>query len=400
MITEVSSQLLNWRQQAGGQKHSCGLLGRIQHPVPHFVHRPVSGLGVVLGLDGWALLSRAGVVAGHLSVPGGARCHWGCPHQVGCCRRRWADFVSSGERKNGAWGSSQGACRKVPAARLCRWADGGCLIKLQISTGIIAKAWRLVASSRRRVALSATTGPHSKNRFGTRVADKGLGAHSGEVPQLLSLNLMSTTRGGAKGLWQEAPCCRGEGAPSVDLTCCPGRLAACWRLMAEMLWRLTRLIWPLDSFSCFSSMWSLVNGQGRPGVYQQQLSHTPHLQKKQKDYLENHGPHFSLWGNHWAEMSGTWKWCLGTISVTKGKSHLTDLDIFYNKIIGIVDKEKAVHVNYLNFSKTFSHVSHKAPVSKLSYYSLSGWTTRRVGLLSSFAKNQRHAEWGLKTMAL
>lgn len=78
-------------------------------------------------------------------------------------------------------------------------------------TGTIAKAWRLVASSSRRTALSATTGLHPDNGFGTRVADKGLGDHSGEVPQLLSLDLMSIARGDAKGLWQEAPCCRGQG---------------------------------------------------------------------------------------------------------------------------------------------------------------------------------------------
>lgn len=68
-----------------------------------------------------------------------------------------------------------------------------------------------MASSSKRMALSAPAEQHLQNRFGALVANKGLGAPSGEVPQVLSLNLMSTRRGSAKGLWWETPCCRGEG---------------------------------------------------------------------------------------------------------------------------------------------------------------------------------------------
>ncbi|CAM5099897.1 unnamed protein product [Eretmochelys imbricata] len=63
---------------------------------------------------------------------------------------------------------------------------------------------------------------------------------------------------------------------------------------------------------------------------------------------------------------------------TKGKSCLTNLIAFYDKITGSVDEGKAVDVLFLDFSKTFDMVSHSILVSKLKKYGLDEWTIRWI----------------------
>lgn len=43
---------------------------------------------------------------------------------------------------------------------------------------------------------------------------------------------------------------------------------------------------------------------------------------------------------------------------TMGKSHLTNLISFYDKVTHLVDQEKPVDVVYLGFSKDFNSFSH------------------------------------------
>ncbi|CAM5163998.1 unnamed protein product [Eretmochelys imbricata] len=63
---------------------------------------------------------------------------------------------------------------------------------------------------------------------------------------------------------------------------------------------------------------------------------------------------------------------------TKGKSCLTNLIAFYDKITGSVDEGKAVDVLFLDFSKAFDTVSHSILASKLKKYGLDEWTIRWV----------------------
>ncbi|CAM5106705.1 unnamed protein product, partial [Eretmochelys imbricata] len=58
---------------------------------------------------------------------------------------------------------------------------------------------------------------------------------------------------------------------------------------------------------------------------------------------------------------------------TKGKSCLTNLIAFYDKITGSVDEGKAV-----DFSKSFDTVSHSILASKLKKYGLDEWTIRWI----------------------
>ncbi|CAM5166679.1 unnamed protein product [Natator depressus] len=63
---------------------------------------------------------------------------------------------------------------------------------------------------------------------------------------------------------------------------------------------------------------------------------------------------------------------------TKGKSCLTNLIAFYDKITGSVDEGKAVDVLFLDFSKAFDTVSHSILARKLKKYGLDEWTIRWI----------------------
>ncbi|CAM4590417.1 unnamed protein product [Caretta caretta] len=63
---------------------------------------------------------------------------------------------------------------------------------------------------------------------------------------------------------------------------------------------------------------------------------------------------------------------------TKGKSCLTNLIAFYDKITGSVDMGKAVDMIYLDFSKAFDMVSHSILTSTLKKYGLDQWTIRWI----------------------
>ncbi|CAM5162711.1 unnamed protein product [Natator depressus] len=63
---------------------------------------------------------------------------------------------------------------------------------------------------------------------------------------------------------------------------------------------------------------------------------------------------------------------------TKGKSCLTNLIAFYDKITGSVDERKAVDVLFLDFSKAFDTVCHSILASKLKKYGLDVWAIRWI----------------------
>ncbi|KAK4806957.1 hypothetical protein QYF61_027324 [Mycteria americana] len=58
----------------------------------------------------------------------------------------------------------------------------------------------------------------------------------------------------------------------------------------------------------------------------------------------------------------------------KGRSCLTNLISFYDKVTRLVDEGKAVDVIYLNFSKAFDTVSHSTLLEKLAAHGLGGCT--------------------------
>ncbi|KAK4815290.1 hypothetical protein QYF61_026195 [Mycteria americana] len=62
----------------------------------------------------------------------------------------------------------------------------------------------------------------------------------------------------------------------------------------------------------------------------------------------------------------------------KGRSCLTNLISFYDKVTRLVDKGKAVDVVYLDFSKAFDTVSHSILLEKLAAHGLDGCTLRWV----------------------
>ena len=63
--------------------------------------------------------------------------------------------------------------------------------------------------------------------------------------------------------------------------------------------------------------------------------------------------------------------------VTNGRSCLTNLILFYDKVTrGLVDEGKAVDVAYLDFSKVFHTVPYNIFVENLDAHGLDGHTLR------------------------
>lgn len=60
----------------------------------------------------------------------------------------------------------------------------------------------------------------------------------------------------------------------------------------------------------------------------------------------------------------------------KGKSSLTDLMAFYNKVTSSMDEGRTVDFVYLDFSKAFGTVSCNILIGKLMKYGLGKWTER------------------------
>ena len=59
-----------------------------------------------------------------------------------------------------------------------------------------------------------------------------------------------------------------------------------------------------------------------------------------------------------------------------GRSCLSNLISFYNKVTGLADEGKAVSVVYLDFSKSFDTVPHNILVERLAAHGLDGHTLR------------------------
>ncbi|KAK4827945.1 hypothetical protein QYF61_022560 [Mycteria americana] len=86
----------------------------------------------------------------------------------------------------------------------------------------------------------------------------------------------------------------------------------------------------------------------------------------------------------------------------KGRSCLTNLISFYDKVTCLVDEGKAVDVVYLDFSKAFDTVSHGILLEKLAAHGLDGCTLRWVknwldGQAQRAVVNGVYSSWRLVT---
>ncbi|KAK4832198.1 hypothetical protein QYF61_021031 [Mycteria americana] len=86
----------------------------------------------------------------------------------------------------------------------------------------------------------------------------------------------------------------------------------------------------------------------------------------------------------------------------KGRSCLTNLISFYDKVTCLVDEGKAVDVVYLDFSKAFDMVSHSILLEKLAAHGLDGCTLRWVknwldGRAQRVVVNGAKSSWQLVT---
>ncbi|KAJ7413206.1 hypothetical protein BTVI_43914 [Pitangus sulphuratus] len=62
----------------------------------------------------------------------------------------------------------------------------------------------------------------------------------------------------------------------------------------------------------------------------------------------------------------------------KGKSCLTNLEVFCGEMTISVDKERAADVIYLDLCKVFDTVPHNTLLSKLKRNGFDGWTVRQI----------------------
>ncbi|GAB0188961.1 mitochondrial enolase superfamily member 1 [Grus japonensis] len=86
----------------------------------------------------------------------------------------------------------------------------------------------------------------------------------------------------------------------------------------------------------------------------------------------------------------------------KGRSCLTNLISFYDKVTHLVDEGKAVDVVYLDFSKAFDTVSHSILLENLAAHGLDGHTLRWVkkqldGQAQRVVVNRVKSSWWLVT---